>query len=156
MSEPTEPPVYAVGEANENGHVMGPAGHFLTPCKACPEADDHPKIHYGNDSYHHDCLPPFAVLDVTRLADTHPQHAAQARIVDAARAGTHGQELRAFIGSDHETVTQPALEALHARQAAESVVTVVGDPAKLPADELQAYSASNGVSTAPSDEGQSS
>lgn len=108
---------YAEGEINENGDVMGPNGHFLTKCKDCPETDDHPKLHYGQDTYHFDCLPAFAEQDVTRFLD-HPQHAAARRIIDAARGGVHGQELRQHIDDDHAATTVPALETFHAALAA--------------------------------------
>lgn len=31
-------------------------------CDACGQVDDHPKHHYGAETYHHDCTP-FRVID---------------------------------------------------------------------------------------------
>jgi hypothetical protein len=34
-------------------------------CDTCGQVDDHPKFHYGNDTYHHDCLPYKVTRDLT-------------------------------------------------------------------------------------------
>ena len=34
-------------------------------CDSCGQTDDHPKMHYGAQTYHHDCLPAFAMHDLT-------------------------------------------------------------------------------------------
>lgn len=88
--------------------------HTATACSAasCTEPDDHPKIHVGpdvrhligkddrgreiyemNPSFHFDCLPErFEAM----IADG-PQHATTRSGIAAARAGVHGDDLRAHL-----------------------------------------------------------
>jgi hypothetical protein len=34
-------------------------------CDGCGQTDDHPKMHYGVQTYHHDCIPAFVMDDLT-------------------------------------------------------------------------------------------
>ncbi len=34
-------------------------------CDGCGQTDDHPKMHYGAQTYHHDCIPAFVMDDLT-------------------------------------------------------------------------------------------
>jgi hypothetical protein len=34
-------------------------------CDGCGQTDDHPKMHYGAQTYHHDCIPAFVLDDLT-------------------------------------------------------------------------------------------
>lgn len=36
-----------------------------TQCDQCGQTDTHPKWHYGNETYHHDCAPHTVIRDVT-------------------------------------------------------------------------------------------
>lgn len=36
-----------------------------TQCDNCGQVDDHPKLHYGPETYHHDCLPHRVLRDLT-------------------------------------------------------------------------------------------
>lgn len=100
------------------------AEHATEECQGCGNADDHPKLHYANptgvDSYHFDCIPAKVERDVTSHKDSHPQHAAVARTIATAKGGKHGQQLRDHIVADHKKTTAPALDKLHAQQAAQT------------------------------------
>lgn len=75
-------------------------GTFMGSCSAChraDEMDDHPKVHYGPDKYHFDCLPPRVADDIRgNLTDED-----RARFDATVRAATtegrghlHGHDLR--------------------------------------------------------------
>jgi hypothetical protein len=66
-------------------------------CDDCKQIDDHPKIHYGEDTYHHDCLPPRARRDAS---ESHPM---VAHIIRVCERGLRGPELLAHIQAVHET-----------------------------------------------------
>jgi len=83
-------------------------------CDGCGAADDHPKLHYGADTYHHDCIPYRVLQDLTtvgtfvdgRYVETPgvamSEEAAEtvARlvdIVDVCKGGLKGDDLRAYI-----------------------------------------------------------
>lgn len=74
-------------------------GHVPTQCDHCGQFDDHPKLHYGEATYHHDtaCLP----LKVRQDIGDHPMVAA---ITAAADSGVHGEELRQHIFALHAPV----------------------------------------------------
>jgi len=93
-------------------------------CAACGQEDDHPMIHvWGvwqkptddglltvvNPSFHFDCLPDDA-HDLWGIDRDAPEHANLKATQEAARAGTHGDDLRAFIAglpSDNDVDTTP-------------------------------------------------
>lgn len=92
-------------------------------CEACGSADDDgPRHHYGNESYHFDCLPYKVVRDLTTEGywhssvnpdtgvvsvnwidgpevppeDLHPEIAKALKLRDAALSGIHGDKLVAL------------------------------------------------------------
>lgn len=99
-------------------------------CDNCGQVDDHPKHHYGAQTFHHDCTPasvldemtsvvtarldldvfPPALVPVSREPvaeeDQHPGVRRFMEIRQAALDGTHGQELVAHIEQMHEGVRQ--------------------------------------------------
>jgi hypothetical protein len=95
------------------------------PCAQCGQLDDHPTVHVlgpwqkdettilVHPSFHYDCLP--ADADVLWGLDlTAPEHAVTAAAAEAAAAGVHGDELRAFIASlpsDNDVEPVPAEES---------------------------------------------
>jgi hypothetical protein len=36
-----------------------------TTCEQCGQTDDHPKLHYGVQTFHHDCAPYTVIRDLT-------------------------------------------------------------------------------------------
>ncbi len=88
-------------------------------CDGCGQTDDHPKLHYGTQTYHHDCVPAFVMDDLTHessyrlegnqlvLVDRVPlpedSMAPQVRrllaVRDKAQGGTRGPKLLNFIQS---------------------------------------------------------
>lgn len=65
-----------------------------TPCDHCGQNDDHPKLHYGEETYHHDCTPAkvrAAVADVPVVLE----------IIAAAESGIRGDDLVAKIAELH-------------------------------------------------------
>lgn len=74
-------------------------------CDGCGQTDDHPMIHVSGvwekddrtvikaPSFHFDCLP----AQFHELLGDAPEHARTRAAIDAARDGTHGAKLRAFI-----------------------------------------------------------
>jgi hypothetical protein len=69
-----------------------------TRCDECKQTDDHPKVHYGVETYHHDCLPSRARREVI---DADPNGIAQ-KVIQAAEKGTHGPKLLAHIEKLHQ------------------------------------------------------
>jgi hypothetical protein len=69
-----------------------------TACDQCGQTDDHPKLHYGIETYHHDCIP----FRVREDLDDDP---VVAKIIKAAEDGTHGAELRKHIRQLHDDDT---------------------------------------------------
>jgi hypothetical protein len=89
-------------------------------CDNCGQADDHPKLHYGSETYHHDCLPHRVLEDLSsystyeRDADGAPLLVAREPIPrselprqigealairEVALQGTRGDKLRKLITS---------------------------------------------------------
>lgn len=103
--------------------------HATTTCDACGAADDHPKLHYGPETYHHDCIPHKVVRDFTtdgywspvfgtddqgqrvvirmdwvdgnQLTELHPAHVIALALRDAALSGVRGDSLREHITALH-------------------------------------------------------
>lgn len=38
-------------------------------CDGCGQVDDHPKHHYGDETYHHDCTPHRVIEDMTSVSE---------------------------------------------------------------------------------------
>lgn len=70
-------------------------GNFISECDNCGQSDDHPKLHYGGETYHHDCIP-------ARVArDLNMEDPMLSSIVDLAKSGVHGDDLRIEIAEMH-------------------------------------------------------
>lgn len=67
----------------------------LTQCAQCGQTDDHPKIHLGEVTRHHDCLP-FADRQI--VADSSP---VALTIIEACEGGLRGDDLLAMIRDIH-------------------------------------------------------
>lgn len=96
-------------------------GRAEARCDFCGQTDDHPKLHYGVETYHHDCIPArvmddiesettyelvetgagqeLRVADRRKLADDElPEHVVRLKkIIKAAKGGTRGPKLLAQI-----------------------------------------------------------
>jgi hypothetical protein len=46
-----------------------PVTNAFLQCDGCGQIDDHPKHHYGAETYHHDCTPHRIVEDMTSLSE---------------------------------------------------------------------------------------
>lgn len=96
-------------------------------CDGCGATDDHPKHHYGTQTFHHDCTPAFVLDDMTSVStyvsdaqgnialvsrtpipedDWHPGVKRFMAIRDVAMKGTRGPKLLAHIQRMHEDVRQ--------------------------------------------------
>lgn len=73
-----------------------PSRHVPSECDTCGQYDDHPKLHYGEETFHHDtaCLP----VRVRRDIGDHPMVSA---ITAAADSGLHGEDLRQHVVAIH-------------------------------------------------------
>ncbi|HEY3718357.1 MAG TPA: hypothetical protein VGL39_27860 [Jatrophihabitantaceae bacterium] len=72
-----------------------------TGCEQCGQFDDHPKVHYGGRTWHHDCTP--APVKAEILAGAHSVSAdVTAAVFAACEGGLRGHELRAHILTMHE------------------------------------------------------
>jgi hypothetical protein len=88
-------------------------------CDGCGQADDHPNVHYGIETYHHDCLPHRIYRDLTTVGTyvngvyvetpevpmSEEAAATVARlvdIVDACKGGLRGDDLLAFITAEED------------------------------------------------------
>lgn len=88
----------------------------VSQCDGCGAVDDHPKHHYGPETYHHDCTPHRIIEDMTSesqygfdendqlvllsrtpLAEKdYPEHTKRfLKLRDLAQKGTRGEQLRA-------------------------------------------------------------
>lgn len=105
--------------------------HSATLCEGCGAVDDHPKLHYGAEQYHHDCAPYKVIRDLTTYGywrpefgvndagervvvnmvwvdgdpippeDQHPQHARALALREAALSGIRGDALREHVAALH-------------------------------------------------------
>lgn len=83
-------------------------------CDGCGQADADPKLHYGSDTYHHDCVPFYVYRDLTtvgtfengryvetpgvEMSDEAAAFAASfIATVEACKGGLKGDKLRAHI-----------------------------------------------------------
>lgn len=90
-------------------------------CDGCGQTDDHPKLHYGAETYHHDCIPHRVMRDLTTTGywspdghwvdgeeippdDLPPEVHRVVEIRRKAEGGTRGGKLRAAILKMHEEV----------------------------------------------------
>lgn len=80
------------------------ADRVLTRCDDCEQIDDHPKCHYGDETYHHDCLPPRARRDVM----SNPM---AALVVRACEKGLRGPALLTHIRELHEVAADGGHDA---------------------------------------------
>ena len=75
------------------------AGRVATQCDQCGQTDDHPKVHIGETTKHHDCLSHSERAMVLGSSEATP--GAAAKIIEACEGGTRGDDLVAFIESVH-------------------------------------------------------
>ncbi len=78
------------------------ANRALTGCDHCGQQDDHPKHHFGVETYHHDCAPARVVNQVTAESQVDDpdiaEHAKRALTIrKLALDGTRGEKLLARI-----------------------------------------------------------
>jgi hypothetical protein len=84
-------------------------------CDGCGQTDTDPKLHYGAaETYHHDCVPARVLDDLVSVshysdrgellsrdrleeADMHPHVRRTLRVIEAAKSGKRGAELRKHI-----------------------------------------------------------
>jgi hypothetical protein len=67
----------------------------VTQCEQCGQTDDHPKVHIGAVTKHHDCL---SVAEKSMVTESSP---VAAQIVEACEDGKRGPDLLAHIESLH-------------------------------------------------------
>lgn len=92
-------------------------GRIEARCDNCGQTDDHPKMHYGPQTFHHDCIPAYVLDDLTSesyyhsVADGggliqriqlpeeewHPSAKLVLALRDKAMSGVRGNELLAHI-----------------------------------------------------------
>lgn len=80
-----------------------------TPCDHCGQTDDHPKIHYGVETYHHDCMPMRVVQELEAAAAIEDEDYADLaenskralEFRQTAMKGTRGPKLLAHIRKVH-------------------------------------------------------
>jgi hypothetical protein len=81
----------------------------LSECEQCGQTDDHPKVHIGEITKHHDCLSAVEeqmLRDSAQEKDSGPKASA---IIDAAKKGARGAKLVELI----ESGKLPQAEGLH-------------------------------------------
>lgn len=66
-----------------------------TQCSQCGQTDDHPKVHVGDDTRHHDCL---SAAQKAMVVDS---SSVAAGIIDACEGGLRGPDLLAHIEAVH-------------------------------------------------------
>jgi hypothetical protein len=70
-----------------------------TQCDQCGQTDDHPKVHIGEVTKHHDCLS-FLEREMVIGANQATDGAAE-KIIVACEKGKRGDDLLAFIEKTH-------------------------------------------------------
>ena len=70
-----------------------------TQCDQCGQTDDHPKVHIGEVTKHHDCLS-FTERQMVIGANQATPDAAE-KIITACEKGKRGDELTAYIQRIH-------------------------------------------------------
>jgi hypothetical protein len=78
------------------------ADRAITSCDQCGAYDDHPKVHYGLNTWHHDCTPARIKNEILGGAIHAVDADVLAKVFDAAENGVHGNELVAHIVQLHE------------------------------------------------------
>ena len=103
-------------------------GRVEARCDNCGQTDDHPKLHFGPETYHHDCIPArvmdqiegtatFEVVSNPAMPGGHELRMTSLRkldddelpdavhtlrkIIAKAKSGTHGDKLLAHIDKLH-------------------------------------------------------
>lgn len=71
------------------------ASRYKSACDQCGQYDDHPKVHIGVITKHHDCMSVSEKEMVVGSSET------AADIITAAESGTHGDDLLAHIQELH-------------------------------------------------------
>jgi hypothetical protein len=92
------------------------AERALSTCEQCGQEDDHPKVHIGAITKHHDCLSAAeerALRDSAQEKDSGPKASA---IIDACKKGTRGEKLVALI----EGGKLPQAEGLYAQEVSDN------------------------------------
>lgn len=70
-----------------------------TQCDQCGQVDDHPKVHIGEITKHHDCLS-FSEKEMI-LGSNESTPGAVAQIIAACEGGTRGEKLVKLIEKVH-------------------------------------------------------
>lgn len=82
----------------------------VTACDQCGQADDHPKVHLGPVTKHHDCL---SVAEEQMLCDSGQTEGAGPKasaIIKACKEGARGDKLLALI---RDPKALPQAEGFH-------------------------------------------
>ena len=107
-------------------------------CDNCGQADNHPKLHFGAETYHHDCIPHRVIEDMTSVstysvedgalvlsareplerADLAKQTAEALAIREFAQNGLRGEELRKRITSGKALVIKGGASGLDSARSA--------------------------------------
>lgn len=111
----------------------------VSSCDNCGKSDDHPKLHYGMETYHHDCIPARVVEDMTSLSAWQrngdgglflvsreeipraelPKPVAEALAIrEFASAGLRGEDLRKRITSGKALVIKGGASGLDSARSA--------------------------------------
>jgi hypothetical protein len=82
------------------------AARAITACDQCGKADDHPKVHYGLNTWHHDCTPAKVKEEILGGAVHAVDSGILSKVFEAAEGGTRGNDLLAHIQQLHEGVVE--------------------------------------------------
>jgi hypothetical protein len=96
---------------------MADQPRVLYRCDSCGQTDDHPKMHYAAQTYHHDCIPAFVMDDLTSQTyynvetgqvvdrvplpeeELHPGTRRLLETAEKAKSGVRGPKLLTWIQS---------------------------------------------------------
>jgi hypothetical protein len=73
---------------------------YQTQCDVCGNVDDHPKLHYSNKTWHHDCVP--SDIKAQILGNSSGQIEMLKKILAAPHRGVKGLDLHLYIQSIHQ------------------------------------------------------
>ena len=91
-------------------------------CDQCGQVDDHPKVHIGEITKHHDCLSAAEERQLRGSAQEKDSGPKASAVIDACKQGARGDELLALI-EDPQALPQAEGLAHKAQLEAE-----MGDP----------------------------
>jgi len=96
---------------------MPMAERASTVCEQCGQNDDHPKVHIGLVTKHHDCLSAAEERELRDSAQEKDSGPKASAVIDACKKGARGEELLKLI---QDPAKLPQAEGLYATRGGDN------------------------------------